>query len=101
MKLSGYKSLPDEAVHRGIKACALAGITLDVVPRLRAVAGRYSSGSAKAPDHYVADAFVALCTAILYAEGACRPALAPDVLARDPAVMESEGAIWVPKEGGL
>ena len=101
MKLPQYKSHPDEAVRLAIEACAIAGITIDVDPRLRDVATSYSSGSAKAPDHDVADAFVALCTAILYAEGACRPALAPEVLAHDPPVTESEGAIWVPKEGGL
>jgi hypothetical protein len=41
----------------------------------------------------VADAFVALCTAILHIEGACRPAMNDGV---DPWLKEREGAIWVP-----
>ncbi len=44
----------------------------------------------------MADAFVALCTAILYAEGGCRPALAPDPMWQERLVKEWEGAIWVP-----
>jgi hypothetical protein len=45
----------------------------------------------KTPDYYAADAFVALCTAILYAEGACRAAIDGD-----PFLKELEGAVWVP-----
>jgi Protein of unknown function (DUF429) len=96
MGLSSYKSRPDEAVRLGIAACAAAGIQLDVDLRLIALACRYSSGSAKAPDFDVADAFVALCTAILYAENGCRPLLAPDSTWPEWALKEREGAIWVP-----
>ncbi|KYF55892.1 hypothetical protein BE04_43140 [Sorangium cellulosum] len=77
MGLASYKSRPDEAVRCGIAACAAAGIKLDVDLRLVALCCRYSSGG-RTPDYDVADAFVALCTAILHAEGACRPAIASD-----------------------
>ena len=92
--LVNYKSQPGEAIRLGIAACAAAGIELDVDVRLLALCCRYCSGG-KTPDHDAADAFVALCTAILHAEGACRPALidgAPRWL------KEREGAIWVPHD---
>lgn len=97
MGLVQYKSRPDEAVRLGIAACAAAGITLDVDIALQALCCRYSSGTARAPDHDVADAFVALCTAILHAEGACRPALASDDLWSDQELKLWEGAIQVMK----
>jgi Protein of unknown function (DUF429) len=96
MGLGGYKSRPDEAVRLGIAACAASGIKLDVDLWLMALACRYSSGTAKSPDHDVADAFVALCTAILYAEGACRPVLAPDAVWKEHQLKGWEGAIWIP-----
>jgi hypothetical protein len=96
MGLGAYKSRPDEAVRLGIAACAAAGIQLDVDLRIAALACRYSSGTAKAPDHDVADAFVALCTAILHAQGACRPVLAPDPVWDEESLQAWEGAIWVP-----
>jgi len=96
MGLMSYKSRPDEAVRLSIAACAAAGITLDVDLRLVALACRYNSGTTKAPDFDVADAFVALCTAILHVEGACRPVLAPDPMWQERLVKEWEGAIWVP-----
>lgn len=96
MGLSSYKSRPEEAVRLGIAACATAGIKLDVEFRLVALACRYSSGTAKSPDYDVADAFVALCTAILHAENGCRPVLAPDPTWQERYVKEWEGAIWVP-----
>lgn len=92
MGLVKYKSRPEEAVRLGIAACAAAGIKLDVDLRLVALCCRYSSGG-KTPDYDVADAFVALCTAILYAEGECRPAI-DDHDGR--WLKEREGAIWVP-----
>ncbi len=95
MGLSSYKSRPDEAVRLGIAACAAAGIKLDVDLRLLALCSRYSSGG-KTPDYDVADAFVALCTAILHAEGACRPAVARDAEWDERTLKEWEGAIWVP-----
>ncbi len=95
MGLASYKSRPDEAIRLGIAACAAAGIALEVDVRLRALCCRYSSGG-KTPDHDAADAFVALCTAILHAEGACRPA----ILDGDPVTKEREGAIWVPSIAG-
>ncbi len=85
-----------EAVRLGIAACAAAGIKLDIDLRLIALACRYSSGTAKAPDYAVADAFVALFTAILHAEGQCRPVLAPDPVWHERLLKECEGAIWVP-----
>lgn len=97
MGLARYKSRPAEAVRLGIAACAAAGIKLDVDLRLLALCCRYSSGTAGSPDHDVADALVALCTAILHAEGECRPALAPDPVWSERLVKEWEGAIWVPK----
>ena len=96
MGLASYKSRPDEAVRLSIAACAAAGIKLDVDLRLIALCCRYSSGTAKAPDYDVADAFVALCTAILHAEGACRPAIARDPIWQERALRAREGAIWVP-----
>ena len=50
----------------------------------------------EAPDYDVADAFVALCTAILHAEGACRPVFAADPVWQEQLVKEWEEAIWVP-----
>ena len=96
MGLASYKQRPDEAVRLGIAACAAAGIKLDVDLRIVALAGRYSSATTKTPDHDVADAFVALCTAILHAENGCRPMLAPDPTWHERLVKEWEGAIWVP-----
>lgn len=64
--------------------------------RLVAVACRYSLGTAKTPDYDVADAFVALFTAILHAENGCRPVLAPDPTWPEHLLKEWEGAIWVP-----
>ncbi len=90
MGLANYKSRPDEAIRLGIAACAAADIKLDVDLRLMALCCRYSSGG-KMPDHDAADAFVALCTAILHAEGACRAATDGDSF-----VKEREGAVWVP-----
>lgn len=96
MGLASYTSRPDEAVRLGIAACAATGIKLDVDLRLVALACRYSSGTTKTPDYDVADAFVALCTAILHAEKGCRPVLAPDPTWQERLVKEWEGAIWVP-----
>ncbi len=96
MGLTSYKSRPDEAVRLGIAACAAAGIKLDVDLQLVALACRYSSGTKKSPDYDVADAFVALCTAILHAENGCRPVLAPDPAWQEQLVKEWEGSIWVP-----
>jgi hypothetical protein len=90
MGLANYKSRPEEAIRLGIAACAAAGIKLDVDLRLMALCCRYSSGG-QTPDYDAADAFVALCTAILHAEGACRAAID-----HAPSQKESEGAIWVP-----
>ncbi len=89
MGLSNYRSPPDEALRLGIAACAAAGIELDVDLRLMALCCRYSAGG-KTPDYDAADAFVALCTAILHAEGACRAAIDGD-----PLLKESAGAVWV------
>jgi len=89
--LANYKSRPEEAIRLGIAACTAADVTLDVDPRLRALCCRYSSGG-KTPDYDAADAFIALCTAILHAEGTCRMAIDGDAL-----VKGSEGAIWVPR----
>lgn len=90
MGLRNYKSRPDEAIRLGIASCVAAGIELDVDQRLMALCCRYSSGR-RTPDYDVADAFVALCTAILHAEGACRAAITGDL-----GLKEREGAIWVP-----
>jgi hypothetical protein len=90
MGLTNYKSRPEEAIRLGVAACAAAGITLEIDLRLMALCCRYSSG-AKASDYDAADAFVALCTAILHAEGACRAAVDGN-----PLVKECEGAVWVP-----
>jgi hypothetical protein len=96
MGLASYKSRPDEAVRLGIAACAAAGIKLEVDLRLVALCCRYSSGTRNTPDYDVADAFVALCTAILHAEGACRPAIASDPMWQERLLKQWEGAIWVP-----
>jgi hypothetical protein len=96
MGLSNYKSRPGDAVRLGIAACSAAGIELDVEPELIDLACRYSSGSRKAPDYDVADAFVALCTAILHAEGATCPALPPSEAGAAQRRLEREGAIWIP-----
>jgi len=96
MGLASYKSRPDEAVRLGIAACAAAGINLEVDLRLVALCCRYSSGTGNTPDYDVADAFVALCTTILHAEGACRPVIASDPMWQERFLKEWEGAIWVP-----
>jgi hypothetical protein len=75
-------------------ACRAAVITLHVDSRLRARCCRYSSGG-KTPDYDAADAFIALCTAILHAQGACRMTIDGDAF-----VKGSEGAIWVPRIKG-
>lgn len=94
--LASYKSRPDEAVRLSMAACAAADIQLEVDPQLVVVACRYSSGTRKAPDYDVADAFVALCTAILHAENGCHAVLAPDPTWEERLVKEWEGVIWVP-----
>jgi hypothetical protein len=91
MGLTRYKSLPGEAMRLGLAACAALGIKLELEDDLLALGSRYSSGTANAPDHDVADAFIALCTSILHAEGACRPSIDTDA-----HQMMSEGTIWVP-----
>jgi len=96
MGLASYKSRPDEAVRLGIAACAAAGIKLEVDLRLIALCCRYNSGTGNTPDYDVADAFVALCTAILHVEGACRPVIASDPMWQARFLKEWEGAIWVP-----
>lgn len=96
MGLAHYKSHPDEALRRGIAACTAAGLALDVDPALMARACHYNSGTETHPDHDMADAFVALCTAILHAEGRCRPALPLGPAQEAQALMEREGAIFVP-----
>jgi hypothetical protein len=64
---------------------------LDVDTSVMVSCCQYSSGG-RSPDHDAADAFVALCTAILHAEGGCRIAV------RDDGHLKvGEGGIWVPK----
>lgn len=89
--LARYKTRPDEAIRLSIAACGAAGIALDVDLGVMALCCRYSSGG-KTPDYDAADALVALCTAILHAEGACHTAFDAD-----RHTEQSEGAIWVPK----
>jgi hypothetical protein len=91
MGLANYKCRPEEAIRLGIAACTAAGIAVDADPRLRALCCRYNSGG-KTPDYDAADAFIALCPAILHAEGTCRMAIDGDA-----SVKGSEGAIWVPR----
>jgi hypothetical protein len=91
MGLANYKSRPDEAIRRAIAACTAVGITLDIDPRLPALCCRYSSGG-KTSDYDAPDAFVALCTVILHAEGVCRMAMDGDTFLKG-----SEGAVWVPR----
>lgn len=98
--LASYKSRPAEALSRSFAACTQAGIQIEVDNRLVDLACRYSSSTGKTKDFDVADAFVALCTAILYAEGRCRPDLAPDAMLPDEHLKEREGAIWVPALAG-
>ncbi len=90
--LAHYKSQPAEAIRIGIAACAAAGIELEIDARLLALCCQYSSGG-PTPDHDAADAFVALCTGILHAEGACRPA---GLDGASPWLKQREGAIYVP-----
>jgi hypothetical protein len=90
MGLSNYKSRPDEALRLAIAACTAAGIKLEVDLRLMALCCRYSSGG-RTPDYDAADAFVALCTAILHTEGGCRMATQGG-----PHLKEVEDAVWVP-----
>ena len=92
--LPSYKAQPAEAIRLCITACTAAGIELDVDVRVLALCRRYNSSGPKTPDHDAADAFVALCTAILYAEGECREAILHDAPA---GLKEREGAIWVPR----
>ena len=90
MGLASYKSRPDEAIRLGIATCLAAGIKLEVTTDIMALCCRYSSGG-KTPDYDAADAFVALCTAVLHAEGACHTAFDGA-----PYLKEVEGAVWVP-----
>ncbi len=90
MGLANYKSRPNEAISLCIAACEAAGIKLDIDHRVARCCRYYSSGT-RTPDYDAADAFVALCTAILHAEGACHEAIDGD-----PFLKEREGAIWVP-----
>lgn len=90
MGLPKYKSRPHEAIRLGMAACVAAGIELEVDHQITALCGRYSSGR-KMPDYDAADAFVALCTALIYAEGGCRMAINGDAY-----LNEIEGGIWVP-----
>jgi hypothetical protein len=96
MGLANYKSRPakrpDEAIRRAIAACTALAITLDVDPRLPALCCRYSSGG-RTPDYDAADALVALCTAILHAEGACRMAMDGGFL---HAILGTQTAPWLP-----
>jgi hypothetical protein len=94
--LASYKARPEEAVRACVAACRAADIRLEVDPEFVTLACRYSTGTTRSPDHDVADAFVALCTAILHAEGASRPLLAPDSGRPEGHLRASEGAIWVP-----
>ncbi|AKV04358.1 hypothetical protein AKJ09_11021 [Labilithrix luteola] len=94
--LASYKSRPDKAVQLASDLCAAAGIELDVDAEVIALCCHYSSGGKKTPDYDVADAFVALCTAILYAQGACHPAIASDPAGDHHPLEELEGVIWVP-----
>jgi hypothetical protein len=91
MGLRAYKSQPREAIRLAIAACAAAGIQLDVDLRLLALCSRYRSSTGPTPDHDAADAFVALCTAILHAEGACHAATDGH-----RHRLANDGAIWVP-----
>ncbi len=92
--LPRYKSNPDKAIERSMEACRDADITLDVAQDVRDRCCSYSSGGRTA-DHDVADAFVALCAAILHAEGACHMAIDGDHYLK-----RSEGAICVPSVVG-
>lgn len=92
MGLAAYKSRPDESVRLGVAACTAAGITLDIDPRIVTLACRYSSGTTRSPDFDVADALVALCTAVLHGERATRMAMPED----GGDLAEYEGAIRVP-----
>ena len=96
MGLVGYKVRPGEALRVVVAVCAAAGIHVEIDARILALACRYDSGSSRATDYDVADALVALCTAILHAEGACLPVVAPDPVGDQPDLRSAEGAIWVP-----
>ncbi len=97
MGLASYKARPEEAIRLGLAACAEAGLAIEVDPRLLAAAHRYDSGTPASPDHDVADAFVALCTAILHSEGASRPAVEASSRALERELLAREGAIWIPR----
>jgi hypothetical protein len=91
--LRRYKSQPTEAIRVLLHACESAGITLDINADVLRFCLNYSSGGG-APDYDGADAFAALCTAILYREGQCRAATGDE-----PTAHRFEGAIWVPRLG--
>lgn len=99
--LVNYKSQPAEAINLSIAACGAAGIKLEVDPGIVALACRYTSGTGKSPDYDVADALVALCTSILYAEGCCYPELGPSAAFPEDGIEKWEGVIWLPKVGEL
>jgi hypothetical protein len=93
MGLANYKSRPDEAIRLCIAACTAAGVTLVLDPRLWALCCRYSSGGTT-PDHDAADAFAALCTAILHAEGTCRMAIDGEESTEGGASGSNPGNSW-------
>lgn len=85
-----YKRDPLAAIAAVLACCVEFGIRINIERSvLRACTEYHSSAGA---DFDAADALVALCTAILYLEGACVMAV-PHSESRPPR----DGVIWVPK----
>ena len=92
LALPNYKSQPEMALRRLLGHLHAKGIKVAIAPEIVGRCLNYnSSGSGKHPDHDVADALVALGTAILYRAGHCSPAVEGS---RRENHTYNEGVIW-------
>jgi hypothetical protein len=90
--LPSYKSQPEAALRLLFGHFQAKGITVAIVPEIVGRCLSYnSSGNGKHPDHDVADALVALGTAILYRDGHCSPAVEGS---RWENYTYNEGVVW-------
>jgi hypothetical protein len=90
--LRNYKSQPEVGLLRLFEHLRERGTEMTVAPEILERCVRYnSSGNSKHPDHDIADAMVALGTAILYRDGHCLPAAEGP---RRDRCTYNEGVIW-------
>lgn len=90
--LPKYKSQLEVGLLRLFEHMREKGTTMDIAPEILERCVRYtSSGNSNHPDHDMADAMVALGTAILYRDGHCSPAVEGR---RWENSTYNEGVIW-------